>query len=86
MAGNIIVVLSIAGIMDQDKTVNGMRTKSKLLEILVTKMAVSIKVNSKIIIWIFIESILGLMVIVIRWSVNGVESVGIVFRNTLMII
>lgn len=86
MAGNIIVVLSIAGIMNQDKTVNGMRTKSKLLEILVTKMAVSIKVNSKIIIWMFIESILGLMVVVIWWSINKIKSVNIVFRNTLMII
>ena len=86
MAGNIIVVLSIAGIMNQAKTVNGMRTKSKLLEILVTKMAVSIKVNSKIIIWMFIESILGLMVVVIWWSINKIKSVNIVFRNTLMII
>ena len=86
MAGNIIVVLSIAGIMNQDKTVNGMRTKSKLLEILVTKMAVSIKMNSKIIIWMFIESILGLMVVVIWWSINKIKSANIVFRNTLMII
>lgn len=49
-------------------------------------MAVSIKVSGWIITWMVLESILGLMVVVIWASIKMIKSMGTVSINGLMVV
>ena len=77
---------STAGMMDQDKIVNGMRAKLKAWELKADQMFVKIKVCGQIIIWIVFESIFVLLVVFTLKRIKMMKNMGMVSINRLMIV